>query len=138
MERRPTNIQTDDLERCTQALDQACEWLRKAKPGEAAYAVGRAACIKESEVSLELSGKLLKRRLWPFFASDRQADRLSFKDVFRHAAKHGLISAGACERWLEYRDARNGLQQRRQRPEPRRQRLRREIERAYVVLAKGG
>ena len=107
MERRPANIQTDDLERCIQALDQACEWNRKAKPGDVAYAVGRATCVKESEVALELSGKLLKRRLRPFFAGDRQADRLSFKDVFRHAAKHDLISAGACERWLEYRDARN-------------------------------
>ena len=58
-------------------------------------------------MALELSGKLLKRRLRPFFASDRQADRLSFKDVFRHAARHGVISVGACERWLEYRDARN-------------------------------
>ena len=27
--------------------------------------------------------------------------------MFRHAAKHGLISAGACERWLEYHDNRN-------------------------------
>ena len=107
MERRPANIQTEHLERCIQALDQARDWLRKAKPGEPAYAVGRAACVKEFEVALELSGKLLKRRLRPFFAGDRQADRLSFKDVFRHAAKHGLISVDACERWLEYRDARN-------------------------------
>lgn len=107
MERRPANIQTEHLERCIQALDQAREWLRTAKPGETAYAVGRAACIKEFEVALELSGKLLKRCLRPFFASDRQADRLSFKDVFRHAAKHNLISVDACERWLEHRDARN-------------------------------
>ena len=62
MQRRPANIQTDDLERCIQALDQACEWSRKAKPGDVAYAVGRAACVKESEVALELSGKLLKQR----------------------------------------------------------------------------
>ena len=103
----PANIQTEHLERCIQALDQACDWLQKAKPGEAAYAVGRAVCVKEFGMALELSGKLLKRRLRPFFASDRQADRLSVKDVFRHAAKHGLVSAGACEHWLEYRDARN-------------------------------
>ncbi len=32
---------------------------------------------------------------------------MAFKDVFRHAAKHGLIRADACERWLEYRENRN-------------------------------
>ena len=41
------------------------------------------------------------------FASNRQADRLTFKDRFRHAAKHGLVSVESCERWLAYRDARN-------------------------------
>jgi hypothetical protein len=27
--------------------------------------------------------------------------------VFRHAAKHGLLTVDAAERWLEYRDNRN-------------------------------
>lgn len=107
MSSKPSAIQTAHLERCVQGLSQALEWLGKTEPGETAHAVGQAACVKEFEVALELSGKLLKRRMRPFFASDRQADRLSFKDVFRHAAKHGVISADACERWLEYRDARN-------------------------------
>ncbi len=52
---------------------------------------------------LEQSGKLLRKRLAPYFASNRQADRLVFKDLFRHAAKHGLIDADAVERWLRYR-----------------------------------
>ena len=56
---------------------------------------------------LEQSGSLLKKRLRPYFASNRQADVLTFKDVFRHAAKHGLISVDACERWCVYRDNRN-------------------------------
>ena len=46
------------------------------------------------------AGKLLKKRLRPWFASNRQADRLTFKDVFRHAVKHGLIPTDSCERWL--------------------------------------
>ncbi|MCY3691217.1 MAG: nucleotidyltransferase substrate binding protein [Chloroflexota bacterium] len=32
---------------------------------------------------------------------------MTFKDSFRHAAKHGLISVEACERWFAYRDNRN-------------------------------
>ena len=56
---------------------------------------------------LEQSGKLLRKRLAAFFASNRQADRLAFKDLFRHAAKHGLIAPEGVERWFLYRDNRN-------------------------------
>ena len=71
------------------------------------YDIFRACCVKEFELVLEQSGSLLKRRLRPYFASNRQADRLTFKNLFRHAAKHGLISVASCECWLEYRDNRN-------------------------------
>ena len=62
---------------------------------------------EEFELVLEQSGKLLRKRLAVFFSSNRQADRLAFKDLFRHAAKHGLIEPDAAERWLRYRDNRN-------------------------------
>ncbi len=71
------------------------------------YDIYSAACVKEFELVLEQSGKLLRKRLANFFASNRQADRLAFKDLFRHAAKHGLIEPDATERWLRYRDNRN-------------------------------
>ena len=32
---------------------------------------------------------------------------MTFKNVFRHAARHDLISLEACERWFAYRDNRN-------------------------------
>ena len=81
--------------------------LKRSDPAYIGYDVFRAACVKEFELVLEQSGKLLRKRLAGYFASHRQADRLAFKDLFRHAAKHGLIAPAACERWLEYRDARN-------------------------------
>ena len=34
---------------------------------------------------LEQSGKLLHKRLAAYFASNRQADRLTFKELFRQA-----------------------------------------------------
>lgn len=46
-------------------------------------------------------------RLRQYFASNLEADRLSFKDVFRHAARRGLLSIQSCERWFDYRDNRN-------------------------------
>ena len=95
------------LRRCLGTLDHALAAVQCHNPGDIAYDVFRAACVKEFELVLEQSGKLLKKRLKPYFASSRQVDRLVFKDVFRHAAKHGLIDARTCERWLEYRDNRN-------------------------------
>ena len=101
------NINTDYLNRCIQTLGNAFDALQKCEPGDFMYDIYRAACVKEFELVLEQSGSLLKKRLRPYFSGNRQADRLAFKDIFRHAAKHDLITIDACERWLEYRDNRN-------------------------------
>ena len=100
-------IDTTFLRRCIGALDRALAGLRANEPEDAMRDVYRAACIKEFELVLEQSGKLLRKRLAAFFASNRRADRLIFKDLFRHAAKHGLMEPDAAERWLRYRDNRN-------------------------------
>ena len=102
-----SNLDTAYLTRCVTTLEQAFEELGRRDSEEILYDIYRAACVKEFELVLEQSGKLLRKRLRPWFASNRQADRLTFKDVFRHAAKHSLITADAGERWLEYRDNRN-------------------------------
>jgi nucleotidyltransferase substrate binding protein (TIGR01987 family) len=101
------NINTGQLNRCISTLRSAWEGLQQREPGDVLYDIYRAACVKEFELVLEQSGRLLKRRLRPFFASNRQADQLYFNDIFRYAAKHCLISDDACERWLEYRVVRN-------------------------------
>lgn len=102
------SIDTAFLRRCIRTLEHALEGI--GKHGEAddfLYDIYRAACVKEFELILEQSGKLLRKRLAAFFASNRQADRLVFKDLFRHAARHGLIEPETVERWLRYRDNRN-------------------------------
>ena len=63
-------------------------------------------CIEEFERVLEQSGKLLRKRLAPYFASNKQADRLTFKDLFRRAARHDLLDIEVVERWLVYRSNR--------------------------------
>ena len=101
-------IDTSFLRRCIQALELALGEIGKHKEADDfLYDVYRAACVKEFELVLEQSGKLARKRLATFFASNRQADRLVFNDLFRHAAKHGLIDPQAVERWLSYRDNRN-------------------------------
>ena len=101
-------IDTAFLRRCIGALERAFgEIGGHREVDDFVYDVFRTACVKEFELVLGRSGKLLRKRLADFFASNRQADRLAFRDLFRHAAKHGLIDAEAAERWLRYRDNRN-------------------------------
>ena len=101
-------IDTTFLRRCIASLERAVEELEGLGNHEdVLYDIFQAACVKEFELVLEQSGKLLRKRLAPYFASNHQADRLNFKDLFRHAAKHCLIDSEAVERWLGYRDNRN-------------------------------
>ena len=100
-------IDVEFLARCIKTLQSAYDNLRDVDPEDDFYDVLRSAAVKEFEIVLEQSGNLLRRRLRPFMASHQQADRLTFKDIFRHAARHGLITLVAAERWCVYRDNRN-------------------------------
>ena len=100
-------IDTAFLVRCIDTLETALDELRLRERDDPLYEVFRAAWIKEFEIIVEQCGRFLKKRLRPCFTSNRQANSLNYKNVFRLAAKHGLISAGACRRWMIYRDARN-------------------------------
>ena len=98
------SIDTTFLRRCIASLERAVQEIERVDDSEdVLYEIYRAACVKEFEFVLEQSGKLLAA----YFASNRQADRLTFKDLFRHAARHDLIDTDAVERWLRYRDNRN-------------------------------
>ena len=100
-------LDTGHLDRSVAALESAFALLQEQEPGSVASDVYRAACVKEFETVEETCGSLMKKRLAPFFGANSDADRLAFKDVFRHAAKHVLISADEAERWMRYRDVRN-------------------------------
>lgn len=100
-------IDTEYYERCIQTLDRAYSLLLQAVPDSIDYEMYRSACIKEFELVLEQSGKLLRKVMKPFFHSSKAVDELHFKDVFRHAVKHVLINEVECERWMKYRDNRN-------------------------------
>ena len=102
------SIDTTFLRCCIETLEISLDGIGEHRDANnTLYNVYRAACVKEFELVLGQSGKLLRKRLAAFFASNHQADRLVFKDVFRHAARHGLIDPEVVERWLQYRDNRN-------------------------------
>lgn len=67
----------------------------------------RNSLVKSFEMTLEQAGKLLRKYLADYLATKKAADSLSFKDVFRCAAKFSLISEEEVFRWIKYRDNRN-------------------------------
>ena len=102
-----SKLNTDYFARCIATLERALNLLNESSDDNELYDIYRAACVKEFEIILEQSGKLLKKCLKSYFATPKHVDNLNFKDTFRYAAKHGLISLEESERWLGYRDNRN-------------------------------
>jgi nucleotidyltransferase substrate binding protein (TIGR01987 family) len=100
-------LNTDHLRRCIQTLESSLVLLRAAELGSIEYEVFRNAVVKGFELTLETSGKLLRKALKSYGGNPKAVDELFYKDVFRHAAKHGLLTVEAVERWFVYRDNRN-------------------------------
>jgi len=100
-------IDTSYIKKCNLALQKANSELKKYSQDDFMYEMYRSATIKEFEIILEQSGKLLKKVLRAYFHSNKEADKLNFKDIFRHAGLHSLLTIDEVERWLEYRDNRN-------------------------------
>lgn len=100
-------INTEFLQRCIDTLEKSYRLLLQSPEGSIDYEMYRNSLVKGFEMTLEQSGKLLKKKITPYFASKKAVDELTFKDLFRHAAKHGLLSEEEVSRWFKYRDNRN-------------------------------
>ncbi len=100
-------IDTTYLKRCINALDIAYNTLQKYSQEDIEHDIYRSAVIKEFEIILEQSGKLLKKSLKPYFHSSKAVDALYFKDIFRQAGNHSILDIDEVQRWLNYRDNRN-------------------------------
>lgn len=97
----------DNLAQCIQTLDRSLHHLERSEPGSDDYEVYRNAVIKGFELTLEISGKLLRKVLREYMANPNVVNSLVFKDVFRQAAHYNLMSLEEVERWFAYRDNRN-------------------------------
>ena len=102
-----SEINTEYLKKCILTLEKSYEMLLQSEPESIDYELYRNSLVKGFEMTLEQSGKLLKKVWNPYFASKKAVDMLSFKDIFRQAHKHSLISEEETARWLKYRDNRN-------------------------------
>lgn len=102
-----SDINTEHLQKCIETLERSYKMLRDTKGGTIDYEIYRNSLVKSFEMTLELSAKLLKKKICPYFASKRAVDMLSFKDIFRHAHKYSMINEEETNRWMKYRDNRN-------------------------------
>ena len=100
-------INTEILEKCILTLEKSYESIKSAEVGSIDYEMYRNSLVKSFETTLEQAGKLLKKKITPFFATNKAVDCLNFKDIFRNAFKFSLINQEEIERWFLYRDNRN-------------------------------
>lgn len=100
-------INTEYLERCLETLEKSYQMIKTVDEGTIDYEMYRNSLVKGFEMTLEQSGKLLRKRLLPYFSGKKAVDSLSFKDLFRSAFKYSLIDEEEVNRWFNYRDNRN-------------------------------
>jgi len=100
-------LNIDNLSRILDTLEQAISELEKSDLGSVSFDLYRNAAIKSFELSLETTGKLLRKALKSYSSTSGEVDRLVFNDVLRQSGKHGLMNLEAVERWLQYRKNRN-------------------------------
>ena len=95
------SINTEYLEKCLSTLEKAYSLIKTTEEGSIDYEMYRNALVKGFEMTLEQAGKLLRKRLAPYFATKKAVDMLTFKDLFRNANKFSLISGDETTRWLK-------------------------------------
>ncbi len=100
-------LNTEYLTRCIETLEKAYTLIKQTNEGTVDYEMYRNSLVKGFEMTLEQSGKLLRKVLVPYLSSKKAVDTLTFKDLFRHAYKYSLITNEEAERWMKYRDNRN-------------------------------
>ncbi len=101
------NLNTEYFFQYIKTLEFSIEKLNASAPNSIDYEVFRNATVKGFELTLETAGKLLRKALKAYLGAPRRVDELTYKELFRHAAKHGLLEVDAVSRWFTYRDNRN-------------------------------
>lgn len=100
-------LNTEYLKRCIETLQKSYLLIKTVEENTIDYEMYRNSLVKSFEMTLEQAGKLLKKRITPYFATKKEVDALTFKDLFRYAAKFSLINEDELLRWFNYRDNRN-------------------------------
>ena len=78
-----SEISTEYLQKCIATLEKSYEMLSQTQEGTIDYELYRNSLVKGFEMTLEQSGKLLKKKIAPYFATKKALDALTFKEIFR-------------------------------------------------------
>ena len=100
-------LNADHLLRTAATLEQALLALGRTSADEVMYDLYRNAAIMSFDLSLETSGKLLRKAIKAYGSTPRSVDGLVFNDVLRQAGTHAIFSQEEVQRWLRYRANRN-------------------------------
>ena len=100
-------INTEYLEKCIETLKRSYSMIKTVEEGSIDFEMYRNSLVKSFEMTIEQSGKLLRKKLEPYFSSKKAVDALTFKDLFRNANKYSWLSEDEVNRWFQYRDNRN-------------------------------
>ena len=102
-------ISTEFLTRCILVLEKSYEELKKQDEAKdpVRFDIYRNSVIKAFEMTIEQSGKLLRKKLKPYFSSSKEVYQLTYKQLFKSALQHGLLEEDLVQRWFAYRDNRN-------------------------------
>ncbi len=101
----PNKIDVSELLGCVNAITESIELLKTTHNNETLTRIFRAAAIKEFEIVLEQTGRLLRQALNHYV--DSNTKHLTYKETLRESVKFGLLSSDEARRWFEYRDKRN-------------------------------
>ncbi len=91
-------LNTEYLTKCIETLEKSYACIKTTQEGSIDYEMYRNSLVKNFKITLEQSGKLLRKCLAPYYASKKSVDTLTFKDLFREAHKHSLITEEEIER----------------------------------------
>ncbi|MCD8037721.1 MAG: nucleotidyltransferase substrate binding protein [Lachnospiraceae bacterium] len=104
-----SEINTEYLQKCIDTLEKSYKMLQGAETDSIEFEMYRNSLIKSFEMTIEQSGKLLRKKITPYLSSKKAADQLVFKDIFRYAQRASLLTDAETERWMKYRDNRNNI-----------------------------
>lgn len=69
-----SGIQTAFLQRCIDTLEKSYTMLQSAEEGSIDYELYRNSLVKSFDMTMEQSGKLLRKKITPYFSS-KKAER---------------------------------------------------------------
>lgn len=101
-------LNVEHLLHTADTLEQAIIHLQQTPTEQSVlFDLFRNSAIKSFELSLETTGKLLRKALKLYTGNPKSVDQLVFNELFRHASKHDLLTLEEVERWIIYRANRN-------------------------------